>query len=305
LSTALLTRERPLISGRESIQLASVENSIVIAAQKLKKYYAQQNLAIALEQCLDWAKYELSNWANRLPTITERRQAKVAQTCLLRLAQIDYYHPLANISLKEAISLVWCAIHDTQLKSGAPSERLTQWLPYLYEIQRGNNINNSNEQDIGGIDIPICIRGSFNKLISALEGGRHPEVEICFINAQTIAAKTNILIDEAFQQLSATNQIKTAQHWSITSGMPNFFIKQVTPQLKQQLYTLMGNNTGKLIDNHLAALEYLPPTPAVIAKQSDVALTKPNLLLFRSLTLKTTQSSLPNEEVNRLGSPQP
>jgi hypothetical protein len=67
----------------------------------------------------------------------------------------------------------------------------------------------------------------------------------------------------------------------------------------------MGNNTGKLIDNHLAALEYLPPTPAVIAKQSDVALTKPNLLLFRSLTLKTTQSSLPNEEVNRLGSPQP
>jgi hypothetical protein len=127
--------------------------------------------------------------------------AKRAITRLTNVAS-TFIDPVSNISIRQLLALIFIAIHDDQNRQGTRADALALFVEGLYEIQRGYNLNESNEDD-GEEDRVICMAGTFNKLVEKLVG-IHPDVEIRLITRTQAAMMLPIVVRE-----EAINYLKT------------------------------------------------------------------------------------------------
>jgi hypothetical protein len=210
--------------------------------------------------------------------LTSGNLALAAKRAIERLMASDFMEARSKLTLQQTLGLIWLGINDrnalanTVLTPAQLKDRQHVLIKYLYEIQRGYNLNEAGVDD-GLADQPICIAGTFNKLISVLEGGRHQAVEIYFVTAQTILAKMQGLVNSAFLELTPSAQRHIATQWTEAQGIPLDFLAQIKPHITEQLnqefsqFREQINNYTQQIQDTLNALEWLNPTPAVIATQ--------------------------------------
>lgn len=117
----------------------------------------------------------------------------------------------------------------------------------LYEVQRGYNINEENV-DNGHEDAPICIVGTFNKLVSAL-WGLHPDCTITVITKETANAKLlPVILEKAMDFLKNEQRIRAREDFAVL--LREITSDQLTPiweNIKGAVYASMEEEFGGLL----------------------------------------------------------
>ncbi|KTC83696.1 hypothetical protein Lche_0020 [Legionella cherrii] len=103
-------------------------------------------------------------------------------------------HAKTGIPLKELLILTWIAIHDDEHRKGELAEALKMLKEGLYEIQRGYNLL-ENDQESESEDIDICRDGKLNKFMEKLVG-IHPDVAIDFVTKEVASYKLQAIVRE-------------------------------------------------------------------------------------------------------------
>ena len=161
---------KPELNPAQSTHTASIHRSVSRAVQKLMDSYATINLHAELSKIQDF-----------LDSLEDSPKNAAARRAFQRL------HRLEDIAIHQLLALVFVAIHDeTKLKSSL-SDAKYAFIEALYEIQRGYNFN-ADGMDDGKADAPICLSGSYNKLIEKLHGF-HQDVDLHFITQSSASAK--------------------------------------------------------------------------------------------------------------------
>jgi hypothetical protein len=120
----------------------------------------------------------------------------VAIKCLNRITADDYSFTdiTSDVSTKQLLALAWHAIHDDTKRIGALDDAKHLFIEGLYEAQRGYNLSEANV-DRGGVDRPICVAGTFNKIMEKL-AGIHLDAQIIYITPATTALKLPVIAKE-------------------------------------------------------------------------------------------------------------
>jgi ankyrin repeat protein len=254
----------------QSTHNTATHASTAAAALRLQQCYVAKNLAASRQACF--------NWSLQLP---KNAKALVARRAIEQLMNNEAIpDQQANISLQDILALVWCAINDKKaLGENKPKlthadieQRRQSFIDYLYEYQRGDNLNKYQEDDQQP-DKPICHAGAFNKLIMALEGGRHFAVNIVVINSETIFGKMQSLVNEQFKQLATRDKRRIAKQWRPSQGMPEHWSIELKPILYPKLIEEFGVNHQGLINKNLEFLSYLEPTSSVLEQHRVTSMT--------------------------------
>jgi len=104
-----------------------------------------------------------------------------AKRCIERITAWDYtFTDSSGVSTRQLLALAYTAIHDETKRQGTLEDALALFVEGLYEIQRGYNLNAQGIDNNAPEDSPICLAGTFNKLMEKLNG-IHPDVEVYFI----------------------------------------------------------------------------------------------------------------------------
>jgi ankyrin repeat protein len=259
------------VNQEQSVHLISIHHSVSQLAIALKQCYATQDLTQAQDA--------LMNWANTHLKLGHR--ALAAKRGIHRLMEIEFIEQRSQLSLQQALALIWLALNDPmaitqqRLTTAEILQRQQILVDYCYEIQRGYNLDETGKDD-GLEDDPICLAGTFNKLMSTLEGGRHHAVQLYFVTAETVYLKLQALVNTAFTQLPLTQQTQYAKAWTPSAGIPENWLTELMPQLKRQLkaefepFRSQINAYDTVLTESLEALEWLNPPPAVQAKQAEL-----------------------------------
>ena len=124
-----------------------------------------------------------------------------AKRCLTRFKTDnawDYVDAGSGVSIKKLVALVFLGADDNlrRIEGCTKEDALSLLVEGLYEIQRGNNLNERGVDD-GGIDISICPAGAFNKLVEKVRCF-HQDGEMIFMTLQSAGAKLQIVaVEEA------------------------------------------------------------------------------------------------------------
>jgi hypothetical protein len=182
----------PEINYAQSTHAKSVHQSISISAQKLFERYKD---AINTKAKLDAVLVSLVAWSEAVEDHTN-----TVRSCINRITAIGYTFedPTSQISMRQLLALTWQAMHDDANRHGSLEDALDQFKKGVYQIQRGYNLDEHGNDD-GSEDRPICVAGTFNKIIEQLQG-IHPDVEIKFITLQTATLKLPKVIKEQAKQ---------------------------------------------------------------------------------------------------------
>ncbi len=205
----VLVAEVDNVNHRQSTHTMSVHRSVSDSAKKLATRYETQIAGSALNKVVNRAKEYISSLAR------SSLKNKVAKRCIERITDINFTFsdPGSGLSIKQLLALTFLSIHDDEHRTGALKDAQAQFTEGLYDIQRGYNLNeNGFDSDPTDQDKPICMAGTFNKLMEKLQS-IHPDVEIYFIN-QAIAAKKlpRVVIQVADDYLSRlAKKAKTAK----------------------------------------------------------------------------------------------
>ena len=169
----------------QSTHTASVHHSVSDSARKLMQRYGE---GLKLEDKIA----EIKAYVNALP-ITYKNEA--AKLCIARITEPHYsFTDTSGVSTRQLLALAYIAIHDKAKRIGALADAKALFIEALYEIQRGYNLNDAG-QDQGGVDVPICLAGTFNKLMEKLNG-IHPDVEVVYITHEGASCKFSKLAQE-------------------------------------------------------------------------------------------------------------
>lgn len=201
---------QPQINPGQSTHTASVHESVSASAQRLADKYAIVNLPAILA--------EIEVFINRLNDDDIKHLA--AKRCFARMMlpnfsvgndpetgnPVAFTDPVSRLTILQLLALTYVAIQDGASRTGELQDAEKLFVEGLYEIQRGYNISASGVDD-GEDDYPICIPGTFNKLIEKL-GGVHPDAEIIYVTQDTFNTKFAIVFKE--QALAYLHRIANA-----------------------------------------------------------------------------------------------
>jgi hypothetical protein len=167
----------------QSTHTASVHRTISVSAEKLMFSYGHLNLETKLAQLeVEIRALEDSSF-----------KIMAAKRALSRLIARDYlFTDSSGVSTRQLLGLVYCAILDNTKRKGSLLDAKKLLIDALYEIQRGYNLNAAGVDD-NQSDRPICVAGTFNKLVSILMG-IHPDVELRYVTTTAAAAKLPIVV---------------------------------------------------------------------------------------------------------------
>lgn len=157
-----------VLNDDQSTHTASVHRSVSASALKLKDIYKD---SFVLSDKLSEIKTEILT----LESSPKNDAAKRGIEWLLSARFSDS----SGVTLPQLLALAYVAIHDETRRTGSLADAKTLYVEGLYEIQRGYNITMTGN-DNGAADLPICLAGSFNKIIEKLMG-IHLAVEVYFI----------------------------------------------------------------------------------------------------------------------------
>lgn len=157
---------RPELNPAQSTHTSSIHRSVSISIQNLTATYGA---SIRHDEELP----KLKDFIDRLEDSPKNTAAK---RCFERLTTI---HPF--------LTLVYVAIHDPSKCQCPLSDAKSLLVEALYEIQRGYNLNAEGIDD-DQADAPICLAGSYNKIIEKLNG-IHLDVDVHMITQTGASAK--------------------------------------------------------------------------------------------------------------------
>lgn len=198
------------INGGQSSHTASVHQSTSESAAKLRDSYGILIDGPELESVIEQIRY----YVNQLPDDSLKNQA--AKRCIERITAPDYTFtdPRSDISTRQLLALTFLAIHNSQHRDAELNDARALFVEGLYEIQRGYNLSEDNIDDHDPDDRPICVAGTFNKLIEKLSA-IHTDCQILFITKDTALLKLRVVAkEEAINHLKAASSTSNGQHSS-------------------------------------------------------------------------------------------
>ncbi len=154
---------RAIFNHAQSTHTVSVHRSVSASALKLHNSYPNLDLDASIASisvyvnCLD---YSLKNTA--------------AKNCIQRITRVKYTYTdtTSKVSTLQLLALSWHGIHDESKCKGKLEDRLALFIEGLYEIQRGYNLDEEGNDNLE-TDAPICVAGTFNKIIEKLKSIHH------------------------------------------------------------------------------------------------------------------------------------
>jgi len=174
----------PAYNSAQSTHTASVHRLVSESAIKLQNSYG---LSFNLEEKIN----ELKVYVNRLADTPKHHAAK---TCIKRITRANYtFTDSSGVSILQLLALAYVAIHDEVKRKDDSGTKVSLddakalFLEGLYEIQRGYNLDDVGN-DMGGEDRPICLAGTFNKLMEKLNG-IHQDVSVYYITHSGASSK--------------------------------------------------------------------------------------------------------------------
>ena len=245
--------QRPVaLNDRQSTHTASVNRSVSASASRLFARYGDQLEGKQLDKII----VKIIQWAGTQDNI-------IVQRCILRVAQPAYTHmdERSGVSTKQLLALSWLAMHDEGLRQGDLPDALGQFAEGLYECQRGYNLSDQG-LDTGGPDDPICVSGTFNKIVEKLQG-IHPDVTVDFISMKTACLKFPKIVEEAARRYLAnlTKPSTAAGFLYITArlqaiekdGDVSMIWEQIKPEVATRFfeefgYLFKGENDPQLLE---------------------------------------------------------
>ena len=173
---------------------ASVHESVSDSAIALANKYGQSTNDTDVTNQIIELKNNIDHFS--LNTTITSNIHEAAKRGLESLAQLDtdFKDPKSELSINQLIALTHMAAQDDKYRQHTYKDYLEAMILALYEIQRGYNINNIDSIDDGSNDSPICLSGTFNKIIERMISIL-PDCHIHLITFQTISIKTNQLIN--------------------------------------------------------------------------------------------------------------
>jgi len=165
-----------LFNDGQSTHVASVHRSVSEAIEKLKLAYGR---GLILEETLA----QLKSFVDGLPPSLQHDAAKRGLSRLLSMTDMLG----SDTSLPQLLAFIYVALHDEEKRIGHLDDAKSMLVDGLFEIQRGYNLSALGIDD-GGSDLPICVAGSYNKLIEKLNGV-HRDIEVSIITRQAASMK--------------------------------------------------------------------------------------------------------------------
>lgn len=274
-------RQQPGINGKQSIHTVTVHVSASKSAKALFEYYRNSDLK--------QARNALIRWGDTLST--QNLQSRAARNCLRRVPLLNYRDARSGLNLQQILGILWLAFNDLsynpkimsssndphitpdqlkQIHEKILKERYETLVNFLYEAQRGYNINEQNIDDNDPRDKPICCGGHFNKFIESLNGV-HPSVNIILVNDDTICTKGRALINSEFIALPDDEKTTYCMQWTAQTGVPEALVQILRENIGAKLHAEFDKfaedvpHYVRVIPEFLDMIEYTTPTPAVIA----------------------------------------
>lgn len=213
-----------LINNEQSTHTASVHQSVSESATKLLVRYRLMLEGAGREDILNKIKVYVCRLDNR------SLKNRAAKRCVQRIIATNYIFsdPISKISFQELLALVFLGIQDDKNRLGDKEDAYLQFIEGLYEIQRGYNLSETGV-DQGGLDKPICMAGTFNKLIEKLQS-IHPDCEARFITEKIASLKLPTVVHKAVIQhwnLKALSHPKATKNFLFFTSL----IKEITTNL--------------------------------------------------------------------------
>jgi ankyrin repeat protein len=215
---AVLPENINRLNQAQSAHEISVHLSVSRSATNLLKHYphlsTSKQIKLEIQKLDSWLKNSFKK-KTKLPREYQPAWLPPAKRCVTRLSKLIFTDERSNISMQQALALVWAGINKPSFSAEERLNRGINFIKNLYEIQRGYNLSqeSTNPVDDGEKDQPTCTSGSFNKLIAALSEVGHPGVQLIFITQALIIEQVPILTKQVFADLSQTDQKKFAQSW--------------------------------------------------------------------------------------------
>ena len=235
------------INDGQSTHTASVHLSVSDSAARLFERYGAQLDGSNLDSIID----KINTWANALPSGGVNDAAK---RCVRRLSAPDYTYTdeVSGVSTRQLLALSWLAMHDDAHREGSLDDALAQLSEGLYECQRGYNLSDVSV-DNGHADSPICIAGTFNKLVEKL-AGIHPDVCIKLITPKIATLKLlPIVKGEVIRYLTERANPRTdAEFVSITALLKRVEedgVSAIWDEIKDNVSAQMFEEFGSLYIN--------------------------------------------------------
>lgn len=207
----------------------SVEKSFVIAlSQRFRKDLSHaiqtknhESVEESLKSVEQYFTHEIGEEKVSYPL--SPLQTESAQKAILRIKTGDLGKFYRGEILQETptvrslLAMIWQVIHDTRfVRIEDRPEVLNRLGRTLYEIQRGLNINDQEEDD-GETDCPLCCDGAFNKMIELLVG-IHPKVQVNVSRKQEVLQKLQpVVLEEAARHMIRNQQTQALFEPNISS----------------------------------------------------------------------------------------
>lgn len=179
----------PHLNTRQSTHASSVDSSAAESALRLQKRYGDKLSPALTIKTIN----EITSWGTVLAN-SKSQEELAAHRALDDILKGTEIHAKTGIPLKELLILTWIAIHDDEHRKGELAEALKMLKEGLYEIQRGYNLL-ENDQESESEDIDICRDGKLNKFMEKLVG-IHPDVAIDFVTKEVASYKLQAIVRE-------------------------------------------------------------------------------------------------------------
>lgn len=213
------------INYNQSVHNDEVEQSVRESTRKLKASYPQ-----ALEkESLETSYKEILKFADTLGRTPDQKAAETAIKRLLNNPYDDSFR-VEGITIKEAMGLVWRALHDTTKYHEQVTLETAKknFIHLMYQIERAYNLDDNGKDD-GRASRNTCTGGTFNKVIASLNT-IHKEVSINFNSRELASIRLKAIIKEE------------AKKASVDEPLLNETISNI-PSLKSVIETRFKENT--------------------------------------------------------------
>lgn len=228
---------RDVLDGAQNTHTASVHKSASESAEKLIHRYGEQ---INTPRKLNTVLNEVHTWSVESVNALEEKNSEQSRIVLAAKRALDVFKttalgkhqdPTSKVTNEQLLALAWLGIHDQNVvKPVDLPDALKKMQRGLYEIQRGNNLNEHGIDNGNVIDHRICAGGTFNKLVELLVGV-HPDANIKVIQlAQASQVLPGVVREEATRNIVNFNRKEVINDPTLEAIWPD-----IQPKIHQRM----------------------------------------------------------------------
>ena len=229
----------------QSTHTASVHESVSASAIRLRNRYGN---SLNLEEKIIEIKAHIDGLDN-----TPEHQA--AKRCIERITAADYtFTDTSEVSTRQLLALAYTAIHDENKRLGSLEDAKALFVEGLYESQRGYNIEFGQGPEQGQ-DAPICVAGTFNKVMEKLNG-IHTDVKLVFITHEGASSKFPRLAQKHAKDYLQTQvkSVNAENHQSLQDLLERLkadgSLEPIWDAIKTQVQTQLWDEFSKAYGNN-------------------------------------------------------